>query len=384
MNASIRHVRAGLLSCTLAAIAVATTAASPAQVRQTFEVTAPVAPVVASIGGKDQLSYELHLTNFADHPLRITAIVLVDGGGVPITRLEGDALIKALSLVPNDSEADPRQVDRGRRALAYINYSLVGAKPAAVSHRIAYEIVADGSVIADELALPAMRVDPRPIPSLGPPVRGGPWVAVYDPAMPRGHRRVVYATQGQIRIPGRFAVDFIRLDDDGRMAKGDAKRADQFYGYGAEVLAVADGVVVAARDDFAQEMVLASMRAVSIGDATGNYVALDIGDGQFAFYEHLQPGLNVRVGEKVKRGQVLGKLGLTGQGSEPHLHFHVADAKSPLDAEGRPFALAGANVLGEYGSIAEAVAGKRWRPANRAIVGRPTAPAANTVVRFAE
>jgi murein DD-endopeptidase MepM/ murein hydrolase activator NlpD len=55
-------------------------------------------------------------------------------------------------------------------------------------------------------------------------------------------------------------------------------------------------------------------------------------------YAHLQPGsLRVKAGQKVKRGDVLGLLGNSGNSTEPHLHFQVMDRPSPLGAEGLPY-----------------------------------------------
>jgi murein DD-endopeptidase MepM/ murein hydrolase activator NlpD len=56
----------------------------------------------------------------------------------------------------------------------------------------------------------------------------------------------------------------------------------------------------------------------------GFWVILDLGRGQFANYHHLQPGsLRVKVGDRVRRGQVLARVGDSGDAREPHLHFEV-------------------------------------------------------------
>lgn len=67
---------------------------------------------------------------------------------------------------------------------------------------------------------------------------------------------------------------------------------------------------------------------------------LDLGDGRFALYAHFKPGsVRVRKGEYVRRGQVLGLVGTSGNSSEPHLHFHVTDGPSPLASNGLPHRL---------------------------------------------
>jgi murein DD-endopeptidase MepM/ murein hydrolase activator NlpD len=70
----------------------------------------------------------------------------------------------------------------------------------------------------------------------------------------------------------------------------------------------------------------------------GNHVVVDIGEGRYALYAHMQPGrLRVKVGDKVVTGQVLGLLGNSGNTDAPHLHFHVMDSPSPLLSNGLPY-----------------------------------------------
>lgn len=78
------------------------------------------------------------------------------------------------------------------------------------------------------------------------------------------------------------------------------------------------------------------------------HVVLDLGDGVFAFYAHLQKG-SVRVGsgDRVKRGQVLGKLGNTGDTSVPHLHFHLMEGPSVLGSNGIPYQIDSFVIAGQ-------------------------------------
>lgn len=54
----------------------------------------------------------------------------------------------------------------------------------------------------------------------------------------------------------------------------------------------------------------------------GNYVLIDHGFGYQTLYAHVSR-TNVRVGQKVKRGDVIAFVGSTGQSTAPHLHYEV-------------------------------------------------------------
>src|SRR6267378_3567822 len=70
---------------------------------------------------------------------------------------------------------------------------------------------------------------------------------------------------------------------------------------------------------------------------TGNYVMIDHGKNEYSLYAHLQPGsVRFHVGAQVKAGDVIGKLGSSGNSTEPHLHFHVCDKPDPLMCAGIP------------------------------------------------
>jgi murein DD-endopeptidase MepM/ murein hydrolase activator NlpD len=55
----------------------------------------------------------------------------------------------------------------------------------------------------------------------------------------------------------------------------------------------------------------------------------------------------VRVGDQVKKGTVLGKLGNSGNTSGPHLHFHVMTGPSVLGSNGVPYVIESFNLAGQ-------------------------------------
>src|SRR3954453_15429790 len=135
---------------------------------------------------------------------------------------------------------------------------------------------------------------------------------------------------GAFSVAERFAIDFARLAPDGRLFTGDPTQLASYSGYGADVVSVTRGVGVRTKDGLVDNVPVGSLPPITLDNVGGNYVVVDIGGGHFAFFAHLQPGsLTVQVGNRVRAGQVLGRLGNSGNSDFPHLHFHVMNGPSP-------------------------------------------------------
>jgi murein DD-endopeptidase len=321
--------------------------------RESFDMAVPVPPSPVTIDGREWLVYELHLTNFSRESLRLTKVDVLADASSTLHSFEGDDLAQRIAIAAV-SRADTQPVKPGERAIVYLEVPLPsGRPPNRVRHRVHYK-TEPGAELADALGGDS-KVDVKARLALGPPLRGGPWAAVYAWEWPRGHRRVFYTLDGHARLPGRLAIDWVRRDDRGNSTNGDTDIVKNSLGYGADVLAVVNARVAAVRNDVAESERVSANSKHALDDKSGNYISLDLGDGRFAIYEHLKPGsIRVAPGDRVRRGQVIASLGFTGDSTEPHLHFHVADNPSPLLGEGLPFEFE--------------LQGKRGRPAPNTVV----------------
>ncbi len=110
----------------------------------------------------------------------------------------------------------------------------------------------------------------------------------------------------------------------GATHRGIGTQNADYWAWGKEVLAPTAGVVVQATDGVRDNR--PRVQVENRKDPAGNHVVLDLGNGEYALLAHMQKGsVRIRVGERVRSGDVLGRTGNSGNSSEPHLHFHVQD-----------------------------------------------------------
>jgi hypothetical protein len=186
---------------------------------------------------------------------------------------------------------------------------------------------------------PFAPIGKTPAVTIDPPLRGPRWVAANGCCDTlTSHRGAVMAVNGVQRTPERFAIDWLQLRPDDRLYSGGRSELESYAYFGTPVYAVADGTVVNLYDKAVEQVPGEPAKGITPESIGGNMLVIDIGGGNFAFFAHLKPGsLRVKLGDRVKRGEVIALLGNTGNTDAPHLHFHVMDGKSPLDANGKPY-----------------------------------------------
>lgn len=298
-----------------------------------MEVPASPAPFVG--GGRTHLVYELHMTNFSPGELTLTRIEVLSGDAA-LASFEGAELNTLLMRPGTINLTDKRTLGPGLRAIGclWITLPESGRVPVSLRHRIT---AGAGTVEGGPIHVSTAKTI-----VLGAPLGGSGWLAGNGPSAASIHRTALIPVDGKAHIAQRFAIDWVQMGSDRKTFTGDPKDNKSYHAYGKEALAVADAVVVAAKDGIPENVPGPNSRAVPITLETigGNHLILDLGGGRFAFYAHLQPGsLRVKIGDRVRQGQALALVGNSGNSTEPHLHFQVSDGNSPLASEGLPYAL---------------------------------------------
>jgi len=339
-------------------------------------------PDLVIVNENPTLYYELQVTNTSNEIIFLHKLEIIDTANSKFfIAFEGDDLVNRFHLKRANEETPACVVPPQTSAIIYLEIKLPNNKSSfTLTHNLDFTNQDGKNPKVAHLTISTVSTT-RLI--IGAPLSGGPWTTIYDPSWERGHRRVVYTIGGIDRIPGRFAIDFIKMDGDGKNTIRNEDEVKNWIGYGADVLAVADGIVISTNDEFSESPTLSAHEDYLPEKATGNYISLEIGTNTFAFYEHLKPrSIKVKPGQFVKKGDIIGSLGFTGNTTGPHLHFHIANMNSSLGAEGVAYEFDSFFILGSYPSL-EKFGKVTWIPTlitNKKRIAEHPAP--NSVIVF--
>jgi hypothetical protein len=160
---------------------------------------------------------------------------------------------------------------------------------------------------------------------------------------------------GHGNIWNGFAMDLRGLDDNYAEQKSDANENDAQIGWGREIIAPAAGTVTYARNDVPTN----PHPGTEPDDNTwyqplhdpvmayaGNCVIIDHGNSEYSVFMHMQAGsVTVRAGDRVTGGQVIGKLGNSGDSTGPHLHYQLQSGPQLFHDPSLPFKFEGVDEV---------------------------------------
>jgi hypothetical protein len=331
---------------TVAAVfALVSGASAREQDNPTALIVSPVhdAQIVRGDDGMDHVEYDLLVVSVFPEPVALSSVTILDPAGKELKRIAG----ADLGDVTQPLFAHTATTEIAPSAAVAVEVDLIlppDTVPDRLMHRIVYALKPNSVLtpMYDKPVVdaPEVVVDRRPAMVIKPPLKGEGWLVSSGCCRPNLHRDLRVAANGvRIATPEAFDIDWAKVKGT-RIFDGDGSNNGQHYAFGEDVQAVADGTIVSIRDGKPDATPNLSIIPRTREDYGGNHVILQIAPDVFAIYVHLQKGsVSVAVGDVVKAGTPLAKIGNTGPSMGPHLHFGLHDKPDFFVAKSLPFVI---------------------------------------------
>ena len=366
-NRRDRSIAAGLIAALLLVPALARSLTGPAgdaagtvpESLTPLTLTVLDAPTaVRATDGNRHLAYEIVLLNPTSFEVTVERIKTIGGGGIVSDRDEawvGAHTVRFGGLGVGGA------IPPGGTGVLLMDASFAPGEtvPRRLSHRVRVSVDGDAPNLATSFRGGTTTVVDGRRSEVSPPLRGSNWLVGNGCCEDlTAHRGAVLPVNGSLHVAERFAIDFVQLDENGRLFDGPVDELSSYGFFGADVLSVSDGLVVATQDGLPDNVPGSFPPNATAATAGGNYAVVAMGHGRFAFYAHLTPGsLEVAVGDRVDAGQRIGSLGNSGNSDAPHLHFHVMNGRGALSSDGVPYTLDRGRVQGTVTNLDEVLVG---------------------------
>jgi hypothetical protein len=361
----MRRRRWPALACA-AALAIGAAIPSGAAAETTALTAQAVGPArwAPANDGRTHLVYDLVITNAFVGDVTLESLEVRSGKRV-VQRLEGEELAAHTHKIL-DTSTPVQTIEPSTTVMVLMDVTLPrrAGRPEELKHRLDYSLPAglssNAAIGTRKLRRPTVEVAQQPPIAIEAPLRGPGWWAGGGCCNPdQHHRGILLGNDGRYVAPEMFDIDWLRIVD-GRIWTGDGTQLTDYPGYGEPVHSVAAGVVKDATDGQPEAPLDGGPNPAvhEPADYTGNDVVVKIGRDAFAIYAHLQPGsVRVRRGERVRSGQVIGRVGNSGNSTAPHLHFGIHDGSFLATTASLPwvfdrYRFEGSGPLAEDGTVA--------------------------------
>lgn len=321
-----------------------------------IKISALKNPIAVPTENENYIVYELQIFNSSDKILRLGLVDVADENNTPILTYFGETLKQQSVFYKEKNRVDNTNMELAQKTGMFLFFTIALPKtqkvPSSLQNRLFFvETNENKSKASVEIVSYLVEVSQDKPLMVNPPLRGSNWVAAGALSEYSYHRRAILPINGEFYLAQRYAVDWEQICTDGRAVRDDALDNDNWTGFGQDVLAAVDGVVSKIQDGIPENIPF-SLPAppLQLSEFPGNYVIIKArqeGETYYILNAHMQPGsIQVKEGDTVTAGQVIGAVGNTGNSFAPHLHFHVMDANDPLKAEGVPFVFNETNLVG--------------------------------------
>lgn len=308
-------------------------------------VTAQPQQIWLEAGDASQsLNFDFLVENLGSTPLGIDSVEVsaFDSGGKPLLRrfIDSNGFAPSIETIPG------RVVAPGAKILVFNPFH--SFRPDIDLHRLRYTF---------SLSIPHETPDATATVSIQPqvyaaktalslPVKGK--LMVHDGHDFYAHHRRLNTEHPAAKELGlgqnfmRYSLDLNPTNEQFDSHRGAGARNEDWFAWGQPLYATGDGTVVDAADITPDNIRGGEsyFKPDKVRSAPmqfyGNYVVIDHGNGEFSLLGHVQKGsLAVKVGDAVKRGQLVARIGNSGSSNNPHVHYELRTGQG-LKVEGLP------------------------------------------------
>jgi hypothetical protein len=317
--------------------------------------TTTPAPVLGS-DGKVHLAYELLLSNAVALPYTMTSLDVTDPTtGDTLLTIGPDTLHRAITRLGDDAEGidevGPLTFPQAETRIAWIDVAVdPGAVPTKLQHTANGSLaLPNGDTAEIDAVINTSPVSDTEAQVVSSPVQAGDWYMSEGCCSSYTHHRNGFApVNGQGLVPQRFAIDFFKVDEEGKTWEGDPSRLESYFSYREPIVSATAGTVVRAVDIFENTDAAPEPPTVPpIVETVGNHVVVELETGEYLLYGHMDPGsVKVKVGDTVAVGDELGLIGSSGNSTTPHLHFQLQTEPTFFPTDSLPYVFDEFTLLG--------------------------------------
>lgn len=137
-------------------------------------------------------------------------------------------------------------------------------------------------------------------------------------------------------ISQRYAYDFEIRDNNDKPYHDNYLELKKYYSYNKDIIAPLDGYVASISNCY-QDTEIKEGRPITCDcdDVRGNHIIIKHKHGEYSLIAHiLKDSFQVKEGDIVRQGQVIAKVGNSGNTNGPHIHFQIQDRLDSKNAKG--------------------------------------------------